>query len=175
MDSLQSEITEINPGATVGQTTNLADIKEADIIIVVSSAKGTIIKSEFLKPVAIVVDDSQPRNVDPKIAKERPDIRIVTVLAPLLGLIPNFYFDRHTPFTEACFTCAGDVSLRARTATPVGATGPAQMEGVRIIEQMAERVCQEIGIDPLEPVFFTYDRQVIPHKEINQIARKTIS
>jgi predicted amino acid dehydrogenase len=175
LEELAQEIKSVNNEAQITQTTDLQDLVEADIIVVVSSAKGTIIESKFLKPGAIVVDDSQPRNVDPKIARERPDIRIVTVLAPLEGLIPNFYFDRHTPHTGACFTCDGDVFLRASTFTQVSATGPAQMAGVRLVEEMATMVRSQIGINPLEPVLFTYDRRVIPYEEITRIANQTIS
>jgi predicted amino acid dehydrogenase len=170
---LKSEIVAESSKAKVATSTDLGDIIKADIVIVVSSAAGTIVKSEYLKPGAIIVDDSQPRNVDPQVAKDRPDIRIVTVLAPIDGLIPNFYFDRHTPFTGACFTCAGDVSLRMRTHTPIGATGPAKMEAVEIIERMAEQTKAAIGFDPLRPVFYTYDRGNVSYDEITRIASLT--
>jgi len=170
---LKGEITRRNKAAQVETSTNLEDLKKADIVIVVSSAKGTIINSSHLKPGAIVVDDSQPRNVDPAIAKERPNIRVITVLAPLQGLIPDFYFDQHTPFTDACFTCAGDVSLRARTNTAVGATGPAQMEGVDVVERMIVQA-RKAGFDPVEPVFFTYDQGIIPYDEIEEITALTL-
>lgn len=175
LDQLSSEIQSINPQAKVSTTTNLKDLIQADIIIVVSSAKGTIIDSEFLRPGAIVVDDSQPRNVDPKIAQQRKDVRIITVLAPLDGLIPNFYFDKHTPFTNACFTCAGDVSLRTRTHTAVSATGPATMEAIKVVEQMSAKARRESGFDPFEPVFYTYNRGVISDDDIKAIAALTLA
>jgi predicted amino acid dehydrogenase len=174
MDQLVQEMSGLNPALKADASTDLSRLQEADIVIVVSSAAGTIVGSEHLKPGAIVIDDSQPRNVDEKLAKQRPDIRIITVLAPIDGLIPNFYFDRHTPFTGACFTCAGDVSLRRRTNTPVRATGPAELDGVNIIEEMARQTRERIGFDPLRPVFYTYDRQVIPFAEIEQIAALTL-
>ena len=170
LDSLQAEMTAFNPAAKIRTSTDLADLIEADVTIVVSSARGTIVKSEFLKPGAIVIDDSQPRNVDPKIAEQRNDIMILTVLAQIQGVIPNFVFDKHTPLTGASFTCLGDVALRARTQTRVNATGPADLAGVKVVEEMVDEVKTKQHRDPLAPGFFTYNRKQFTPEEVRQIA-----
>jgi predicted amino acid dehydrogenase len=170
LEQLREEILAVRREAEVTTTTELRDILAADILVVVSSASGTIISGEMLKPGAIVVDDSQPRNVDPEIAKTRDDICILTVLARVEGLNPNFRFDRHTPTTDACFTCAADVALRAMTRSSVSAVGPATMRSIESVEAMAGQMRDATGFRALEPVFFTHERRVVSEDELRRVA-----
>ncbi len=56
---------------------NPADLREADIVITVSSAGKEIVFPEHLKPGAIVVDVARPRDVSVRVAKERPDVLVI--------------------------------------------------------------------------------------------------
>jgi predicted amino acid dehydrogenase len=169
IDDLLADMRKLKPDLKATSTTDLDRIKSADIVVVVSSAIGTIVKSEHLKPGAIVIDDSQPRNVDPQIARDRDDIRIITVLAPIDGLAPNFRFDRHTPLNDAGFTCAGDVALRCQTHNALPMTGPARLKDVEAVEAMAVQLKEKLGSDPLRPVFYTYDGRIVPDDELHRI------
>ncbi|MFD1720734.1 NAD(P)-binding domain-containing protein [Amnibacterium endophyticum] len=58
-------------------STDLADCRRADVIVLMTSAADAVLGSEHLKPGAVVVDDTQPRNTSERLAAERPDVVIV--------------------------------------------------------------------------------------------------
>lgn len=58
-------------------TINVADLKECDVIITVTSAGADLIFPEHLKPGAVVCDVARPRDVSGKVAKERPDVLVI--------------------------------------------------------------------------------------------------
>ena len=172
---LSSEIAQLNRDATIKTSVNLEDLKQAEIIVVVSSSDEVLINAEHLKPGAIVIDDTQPRNVSPKIVEERKDIRVITVLAQIKGLIPNYSFDKHIPLTDVVFTCVGDIIARLLTRTTGGSTGPADMASVQRVMEMARQIEETRGFNPLEPIFTTYLRQFIPDDDLVNIARLTLT
>ncbi|WP_238444195.1 semialdehyde dehydrogenase [Salsipaludibacter albus] len=65
------------PGARVDTSTDVAAIRSADLVVVLTSAASAVVRSEHLKPGAVVLDDTQPRNTDPALAHERPDVLVV--------------------------------------------------------------------------------------------------
>jgi len=54
-----------------------AGLREADIVITVTSAVDTVVPGEALKPGAVVCDVARPRDVSRKVAKERPDVLVI--------------------------------------------------------------------------------------------------
>lgn len=58
-------------------STELAHLRGADLVVLLTSAADAVLRSEHLKRGAIVLDDTQPRNTRPELLLERPDIRIV--------------------------------------------------------------------------------------------------
>lgn len=58
-------------------SSKIHDIIDSDIIIAATSAPEAVIRSEDLKPGAIVIDDAQPSDIDPKIIEERDDVLII--------------------------------------------------------------------------------------------------
>ncbi len=61
----------------VASYSDLTPMPQSDLIILLTSSSDAILKSEHLKKNAIVLDDTQPRNTDPNLVKERPDVLIV--------------------------------------------------------------------------------------------------
>jgi predicted amino acid dehydrogenase len=58
-------------------TTDIATAcREADIVVAVTSATGTIVEPEWLKPGAIVCDVARPRNVSRRVAEVRKDVLV---------------------------------------------------------------------------------------------------
>ena len=55
----------------------LADIKEADVIVTVSSAGKELILPHHLKPGCLVCDVARPRDVSEMVGKERPDVLVI--------------------------------------------------------------------------------------------------
>lgn len=58
-------------------TTNVADLKDADVVITVTSAGADLIFPEHLKKGAVVCDVARPRDVSGKVASERPDVLVI--------------------------------------------------------------------------------------------------
>jgi fatty aldehyde-generating acyl-ACP reductase len=63
--------------ARVQISTEMETIREADAIITVTSAVGTVIDSRHLKPGAVVCDVARPRDVSPRVAMERDDVLVI--------------------------------------------------------------------------------------------------
>jgi fatty aldehyde-generating acyl-ACP reductase len=54
-----------------------AGLKDADIVIAVTSAVDTVVPGEALKRGAVVCDVARPRDVSAKVARERPDVLVI--------------------------------------------------------------------------------------------------
>lgn len=65
------------PGMRVTESTTMDSVKEADLVVLLTSSADCLLRSEHLKEGAIVLDDTQPRNTDPSLLTERPDVMIV--------------------------------------------------------------------------------------------------
>jgi predicted amino acid dehydrogenase len=52
-------------------------LKDADVIITVTSAVDAVIQPADLKPGAVVCDVARPRDVSVRVAKERPDVLVI--------------------------------------------------------------------------------------------------
>ncbi|MBL8013803.1 MAG: hypothetical protein JNN05_08155 [Candidatus Omnitrophica bacterium] len=70
---------------------NIAEIAGSDVIISATSALSRIIKDEYLKKGAIVIDAAHPRNVSKRIIKERSDVLVIhSAIAKVSGVQVNF-------------------------------------------------------------------------------------
>jgi predicted amino acid dehydrogenase len=52
-------------------------VRDADLVLILTSASDALLRSEHLRRGAVVLDDTQPRNTDPALATERPDVLVV--------------------------------------------------------------------------------------------------
>ena len=52
-------------------------VRDADLVLILTSASDALLRGEHLKRGAVVLDDTQPRNTDPALATERPDVLVV--------------------------------------------------------------------------------------------------
>jgi fatty aldehyde-generating acyl-ACP reductase len=95
--------------ATTEVSTTLQSLRQADIVIVVTNSVEVLIKPEHLKPGAVVLDDSQPRNTSKDLVWTRPDVLILDVIANAPGINCNFPFG--FPHSDDVFTCCGEVLL----------------------------------------------------------------
>lgn len=79
VDRLQSLADElVGSGGTASVATDVAKgIRDADIVVTVSSAVDAIIKPSFIKPGAVVCDVARPRDVGESVRRERDDVLII--------------------------------------------------------------------------------------------------
>lgn len=107
LDLLQQEIKSV----TIEVATTLHSLRQADIVIVVTNSVEVLIKPEHLKPGAVVLDDTQPRNTSKDLVWTRPDVLILDVVAQAPGIDTNFSFG--FPKSDDVFTCCGEVMILA--------------------------------------------------------------
>lgn len=63
--------------AKIVASTQLHLIKEADLVITVTSAIDAIIEPHFLKSGAVVCDVARPRDISQEVAQKRPDVLVI--------------------------------------------------------------------------------------------------
>jgi len=93
-------------------TVQVADIKEADVIITVTSAGADLIYPEHLKQGAVVCDVSRPRDVSGKVAAERPDVLVIEGGVVKVPGHPNFRIQFGFPEGTA-YACMSETMMLA--------------------------------------------------------------
>ncbi len=58
-------------------STEVADIREAEVVMTVTSAGGNLLKPEYLRRGAVVCDVSRPRDVSSEVAQSRKDVLVL--------------------------------------------------------------------------------------------------
>ncbi|MBB4000679.1 semialdehyde dehydrogenase [Aureimonas pseudogalii] len=61
----------------VSTSTDMTSVRDADLIVLLTSSTEALLRSEHLKKGAVVLDDTVPRNTSLDIVKLRPDVTIV--------------------------------------------------------------------------------------------------
>lgn len=119
-DKLEAFAAELSSSASavVDYTTDVeSGIKEADIVVTVSSAVDTIIEPHFIKPGAVVCDVARPRDVSVRVQQERNDVLVIEggVVVPPgddVNLGFNFGFPPKTAY--ACMSETMMLALEGR-------------------------------------------------------------
>ncbi len=99
-------------GAEVSLSTDIRDLRRADIVLTVTSAIDTVIEPEHLKRGAVVCDVARPRDVSRRVMEERDDVLVidggmVTVPGPV-----DFGFDFGFPAGTA-YACMAETMILA--------------------------------------------------------------
>ncbi len=68
-------VAETIPGSKA--TTDIAEIRDADAVVTVTSSDAEVIMPNHLKPGCVVCDVARPRDVSVRVAKERPDVLVI--------------------------------------------------------------------------------------------------
>lgn len=63
-------------GGAVLLSTEVSDIREAEVVVTVTSAGGNLVRPEYLRRGAVVCDVSRPRDVSRQVAQARDDVLI---------------------------------------------------------------------------------------------------
>ncbi len=94
---LKNQIGNIAPRTKIHKTFEFEDIKKADIVIVATNSPVSIVRPDYLKKGAIVIDDSFPKNVSKGILKKRNDIILLDGGIMQLPLTLDIFFARNMP------------------------------------------------------------------------------
>jgi fatty aldehyde-generating acyl-ACP reductase len=77
LEKLKNEILLKYSDIKISYSFNIKDIKKADLIVIATNSTTSLIEPRYLKPGAILIDDSFPKNVPKSILKKRNDIILV--------------------------------------------------------------------------------------------------
>lgn len=96
------------PDVNVETSSQIRDVRSADIIVTATNAPEAIIRSDDLRPGAIVIDDAQPSDIAPEVFKERQDVIIIEA-----GVIEthgiNYNFNFHLAARDHTYACLAEV------------------------------------------------------------------
>jgi len=139
------------PGLVVREATELDAVRDADLVVVLTSSTDALLRSEHLKPGAVVLDDTQPRNTDPVLTVERPDVTVVDGgLADVGGLDVRADIGLPRGYSYACLC---ETMLMAFGGCTASAVGDASVEHARRMSDLAERHAH-LGFGLAEPLSF---------------------
>jgi len=99
-------------GARARTVTELQEIREADIVLCMTSSTDPIIEPEFLKPGAVVCDVARPRSVSRRVADERDDVLVIEGGVVEIPGDADFGFDFGFPPGQA-YACMAETMLLA--------------------------------------------------------------
>jgi predicted amino acid dehydrogenase len=116
LEKLAAELAAV--GVTVEVTTEVNEaLREADIVIAVTSAVDAVIQPEMLKPGAVVCDVARPRDVSRQVAEKRQDVLVIEGGAVEVPGPVQFNFDFGFPpgTAYACMAETMILALEGRT------------------------------------------------------------
>jgi len=112
LDDLKGKLSATARG-TVEVTTDIASgIKDADIVITVSSAVNTIIEPMFIKRGAVVCDIARPRDVSTRVVEERDDVLVIEGGVVEIPGDVNFNFNFGFP-PKTAYACMSETMMLA--------------------------------------------------------------
>ncbi|HOK53365.1 MAG TPA: shikimate dehydrogenase [Armatimonadota bacterium] len=103
--------------AEIGISSNVEQgIREADIVVTVSSATDAIVEPSYIKTGAVVCDVARPRDVSKRVVEERDDVLVIDggVVAVPGDVEFNFSFGFPPKTAYACMSETMALSLEAR-------------------------------------------------------------
>lgn len=120
---------------------NIEDVKEADIIITTTSHPDVLLKSEFLKKGAIIIDNSEPSNVSEDLVKQRKDIFVIDgarVSTKSIGFnLEEFNKVGCLPYT--CYACITEGILQALEGEKKNFVGKVDFEHLSEVKRWANK------------------------------------
>lgn len=98
--------------AALTTSTDLSAVRDADLVLTVTSSISAIVEPEHLKPGAVVLDVARPRDVSARVAAERSDVLIIEGgMVQVPGPV-DFHFDFGFPPGKA-YACMAETMVLA--------------------------------------------------------------
>ena len=99
-------------GTEVSLSTDIGDLRQADVVLTVTSATGTVIGPDHLKRGAVVCDVARPRDVSRRVVEERDDVLVIDGGMVTVPGSVDFGFDFGFPPGMA-FACMAETMILA--------------------------------------------------------------
>ncbi|MBC8102703.1 MAG: shikimate dehydrogenase [Cytophagales bacterium] len=121
LEPVAREIRTVSGHAEVAVTDDITKgLKDADVVVTVTSAADAVILPEHLKKGAVVCDVARPRDVSTRVARERNDVLIIEGgLVSVPGPHLDFGFDFGFP-PQTAYACMSETMLLALEAAETG-------------------------------------------------------
>jgi fatty aldehyde-generating acyl-ACP reductase len=117
LDELSQSLSEAGATAHLISSTSMAALRQAELILTVTSATSAVIEPEHLLPGSVVCDVARPRDVSARVAASRDDVLVIDGgMVEVPGPV-NFHFDFGFPPGKA-FACMAEtfaLALEGRT------------------------------------------------------------
>jgi len=139
LEKLKQELLSTNNNATIDVSTNLADTKNAELIVVLTSGPGVVLTEDNIREHAVVYDITQPSNISLAIFENRPDLLIIDGgLVSTPGL--DWGFNMRLP-TDTSFGCLAETIFLAENGgfENLELTGPVNVETARYMARVAKQ------------------------------------
>lgn len=112
LNNLAAGMSSINVRVRPIVSQQMTDVRQADIVVLLTSAADALLTTEHLKPGAIVLDDTQPRNTHPDLLIQRPD---VTIIDGGLVSMPHLKMNRYIGLPRGLsYACLAETMLLAQ-------------------------------------------------------------
>ncbi len=149
--SLAASLAPHDTGVEVRTATSLDAVRDADLVLLLTSAADALIGSTHLKRGAVVLDDTQPRNTDPRLLTERPDVLVIDGgVAAIPGI--DVRGDIGLPRGLA-YACLCETMLMALSGHTESALGEASVDHAIRMRDAARRFAH-LGFTLAEPLSF---------------------
>lgn len=164
LEALQGEIVHSAPTEVRVSTNSHSAVRDADIVIAVSSATDVLVEPEDLRPGAVVCDVARPRNVSATVYERRNDVLVIdggVIRVPGDAVDFGFNFGFPPKHAEACIAETIILALERRyECFTLGAD--ISVEQVEEITHLAHKHGFEVA------GFRRFER-AIPEEEVEQI------
>lgn len=110
LENLVKNMMRFDSTAQISVSHKIADVKNADIIIAATNAPEALIKPDDLKMGAVIIDDAQPTDISPEVAKEREDV-LVADGGVVSTTDVNLHFRMGLARKSDIFSCLGEVLI----------------------------------------------------------------
>jgi len=111
LDALKGRLQTAFPGCRIRTSTEMNDIRHAQLILTVTSAIDQIIHPEHLQPGSVICDVARPRDVSTRVAEARDDVLVIDGgMVDIPGPV-DFHFDFGFPPKKAYACMAETIAL----------------------------------------------------------------
>lgn len=166
LEALQSEIERTTPTKVQVSTESRSAVRDADIVIAVSSATDVLLEPEDLRSGSVVCDVARPRNVSASVYEKRTDVLVIdggVIRVPGENVDFGFNFGFPPKHAEACIAETIILALEQRYESfTLGAD--ISVEQVEEITRLAHKHGFEVA------GFRRFER-AIPDEEVERIRR----
>ncbi len=112
LEEIKSKIQNSGARAILHVSTNPSDIKNAQLVLTVTSSLDTVVEPEHLQPGSVVCDVARPRDVSAQVAAARPDVLVIDGgMVEVPGRV-DFHFDFGFPPGKA-YACMAETMVLA--------------------------------------------------------------